>query len=299
MGTIIKRKNFQKNIIIFLIEISVLTIFGQSSLFSQIIINEIMAYPVNSEPEWIELYNSGTEMIASDSLIISDISKKYPFYIQNFKPNSYCVLVKDTSLLKTFRNIPEDAYLIETKIPSLNNDGDSLRLYDTKGMELDSFFYSGKWQKKGYSLERVASDFPATSNENVKPSTANDSATCGMKNSSQTEIHDSVPPITNLEFIQNPFSPNSTDGKNKCIFKLSITENSIIDDIKIYNLNGGEVKNIDYPKDVKVSGSYQFEWDGTNASGYLVQPGNYALIVKMTNSQGAVQEFRKIIVVAP
>lgn len=281
-----------KNIVTF---ISFLTIICYPSL-SQIKINEVMYIPVNKEPEWIELINFQSKYVDSLELVISDPKGNFPFKIKDVNPYQYIVLVKDTNLLKKYRSVPDTSKLLETKIPSLNNTGDSLVLRSKDGEIIDYFYFGKDFGKSGISLERINPNSPADNKENVVPSQSTDSATCGRINSKSFAPKDTSKIIEGLIINPNPFSPNS--AKNKC--NISITSGEYITNlsIKIYDTNGFEVKDLINTPDGDIFTKKQIDWDGTNNLGYFVQVGPYPVIIEyVINNTNERVQIKKIIVV--
>lgn len=266
-----------------------------------IIINEIMCYPQNSEPEWIELLNISGDIISNDSLFIADPTRKYSFALNQLKPNQYCVLVKDTILLKNYRAIPDSALLIQTKIPSLNNDGDSLFLFNSQNVIIDSFYYSGKIALKGFSIERKNPSLPAISEQNLGKSLSIDSTTCGRINSYSIEKPKDTTIANEIEITGNPFSPNSPNGKNKCEISINFPYNIKSFNLKIYDMNGNQVKSLAENLSLNSYETYNYIWDGTNEKGYIMQVGIYPLIITYElDGEGSNYQltFSKLIVLA-
>lgn len=282
----------QKYILFFLFIYSI-----NSVAFSQVIINEIMYNPSNDEPEWIELFNKDNS-IFNDSLRIEDPVRTYSFYPGNFLPNSYIILVDDSLQLKNHRKIPDSATIIQTKIPGLNNDKDSLFLKNSADVLIDRFIYKGTWAKKGYSLERVSPNSTAETIDEVKQSLANDSATCGRVNSNFSSIIDTLPTSNLIEISPNPFSPHATNGKNVCKINLQISEEIENLIINIYDLNGNSILELAKNPTKLSAGIYEFEWNGYNQHGYSVQTGIYPIIISYTIlKRNETFTYKKLIVV--
>ncbi len=255
-----------------------------------------MHIPVNKEPEWIELINFQSKYIDSLDLVISDPKGSFPFKIKEVRPYQYIVLVKDTNLLKKYRSLPDTSKLFQAKTPSLNNAGDSLVLRSKDGEVIDYFYFGKDFGKTGITLERINPNLPADNKENVVPSKSTDSATCGRINSQSYSPQDTSKIVEGLIINPNPFSPNS--AKNKC--NISITSGEYIANlsIKIYDINGTEVKDLINTPDGDKFTKKQIEWDGTNNLGYFVQVGPYPVIIEyvIDNTKDRVQ-IKKIIVV--
>lgn len=281
-----------KNITI-IISFFIITFFPS---LSQIKINEVMHIPANKEPEWIELINFQNQIIDSLELTISDPKGTFPIKLRNILPFQYIVLVKDTNLLKKYRTIPDSSLLIQAKIPSLNNAGDSIVLRNKSG-ELTDFFYFGKdFGKNGISLERINPLLPADNKENIQPSKSMDSATCGYRNSKSFLPVDSSALVLGVIIEPNPFSPNSE--KNKCLISISSSEYLTNLIVNVYDLNGNLVKElINTPSGDKFTKKV-VEWDGTNSLGFVVQLGAYPVIIEYSNHNSSDKFiYKKIIVV--
>lgn len=127
-------------------------------------INEIMYSPINSEPEWIELFNTSNDSINLKNWSVTDIFTTPAtakivddIYI---KGKSYLVLAKDTTILFYHRLIP--SRVIKLNLPVLNNDVDGVILKDNRGITIDSVKYFSEWGgTNGKSLERISITSPS------------------------------------------------------------------------------------------------------------------------------------------
>jgi hypothetical protein len=153
------------------------------SLFSQIVINEIMPVPTGDEPEWIELFNFSDSSYTLNGIFLKDASTSKLLPVFTISAKGYAVLTKDTASLLLTRKIPQSAVLIELKMPIFNNDYDVLTLKKSDGILLDSIYYNMSWGQKGISLERYNCLKIATNSDNWKPSKSQDSASAGSINS--------------------------------------------------------------------------------------------------------------------
>lgn len=288
----------KKSLVISLL-VCVLAIVVQYSAISQLQFSEIMYAPINDIPEWIELYYSANDAeIDSIQITIGDITKDYSISIFPKRPFSYIVITKDTNLLKEYLTIPDSSLLIEARIPTLNNTGDSLYLKNNDGSLIDSFFYKGNWSKSGISLERVNFAIPADNSTNLVKCKAADSSTCGLSNSNNLLSIDTTAVKEQLLISPNPFSSNSPT-KSKCIIK--IAPNSKAEDIElnIYDINGNLVLNRDLSENYSEADALEFEWNGLNENDFQLQAGAYPLIVTWTEvNTKKIVTLRSIIVIA-
>ena len=128
-----------------------------------VIINEINYLPSSASTEWVELYNRSQHSIDLKKWLIADeASFTSPKVISNssvsLPPNGFLVIARDSIL---FRNrfpgpIPT---IFMTTLPSLNNSGDQLVLFDSTRSVVDSLYYDARWGGDlDVSLERIAPD---------------------------------------------------------------------------------------------------------------------------------------------
>uniref|UniRef100_A0A7V3E679 LTD domain-containing protein n=1 Tax=Ignavibacterium album TaxID=591197 RepID=A0A7V3E679_9BACT len=125
-----------------------------------IVINEIMFAPFGGEPEWIELYNNSDVDINLNGWKISDIVTT-PAMVEIksdlvIPSKGYVVLTKDTTIFNYHRFIPSQ--VLKLNLPNLNNDVDGVVIKDSRGLNIDSVYYSNQWGgTNGFSIERISS----------------------------------------------------------------------------------------------------------------------------------------------
>ncbi len=176
-----------------------------------IIINEIMYYPLPEKPEWIELYNPGSENINLKNWKIRDSNIKKVCLItkENFylKGKEYMIIVEDSSIFQEYPSVK--GLVPHTSFPALNNDGDEIFLIDPSGNIVDYIHYQESWGKeRGISLERINPEGESNSVNNWSLSTSKEGATPGTVNSIfRKEFSDKI----SISVSPNPFSPDN-DG---------------------------------------------------------------------------------------
>lgn len=124
---------------------------------SAVIINEILYAPSSPEPEWIELFNTTADSISLKNWKLTDksgsvsIVTSEEYFLRGF---GYLVLADDASLLAVHPDLGPS--LLIMNVPSLNNTGDAVVLFDHRDLTMDSLVYSPSWGGSGgRSLERV------------------------------------------------------------------------------------------------------------------------------------------------
>jgi hypothetical protein len=173
-----------------------------------VVINEIMYSPSEGEAEWIELLNRSTTSVDLTQWMTSDVNTGNRAILPGslvLEPKDFAVFAQDSSFLTLF-DAPSNFFIIPTNWPVLNNDFDSVVLYDLTGLVVDQVDYSENWGgERGISLERINPGLASNDGSNWSSSTAFLGATPGQPNSIFTEV---LPPAATLNIEPNPFSPD-------------------------------------------------------------------------------------------
>ncbi len=265
---------------------------------NDIVINEFMYAPTNSEPEWIELYNRSNKIINLKNYSIAD-DKDTLNVIESFaalNPGEFFVIAKDTTI-SNFYNL-DSKYQIN-KFPSLNNSGDKIILLDSINRVIDSLEYSSSWGgKEGRSLERINVENSSIDSSNWKTSKTKQNGSPGKINSVTQKDFD----ILAAGILFSPEFPLTNDnvnisvkilntGLNNAIFKIKLFEDTNLDslpDVLIntspdFNLAAGDsniipinymINNLQTKKGLLVMAVFSKDQDTSNNSVYsTIKPG--------------------------
>ncbi|MEJ2614502.1 MAG: lamin tail domain-containing protein, partial [Ignavibacteriaceae bacterium] len=265
-----------------------------NELRNDIVINEIMYNPANSEPEWIELYNRSNKIINLKNYSAAD-ERDTIRIIENsvlIKPGEYFVIADD-STISGFYNL-DFKYQINN-LPSLNNSGDKVILLDSLNRVIDSLEYYSSWGgNKGKSLERINAGVSSNDSSNWKPCEDELSGTPGKINSVTQKDFD----IKVTGILYSPEFPKINDdvnisvqitniGKNDSKIKLLLCEDTNLDslpDVLIntadeFNLNTGDsavvpinyvIKNLQNERGFFINAVYPQDQDTSNNSVYFI-----------------------------
>lgn len=187
---------------------------------NDIVINEVMFYPSNGEPEWIELYNNSNYSINLKNFSISDNSKSVAKINSDLiiSPKKYLVITKSTDITNFHSKSFE--YYVLANLPSLNNDYDAVVLKDTYGNVIDSLFYNSAFKPKaGFSIERIEVNKPTNLLSNWGVSTSIEQSTPGFINSLSPKNID----IAIKDVILK------TNSQDKNYFDVKIFNNGLVD----------------------------------------------------------------------
>lgn len=141
---------------------------------SGIIINEIMYHPLSTlECEWVELYNTTSSPINIKNWKISDFSTQSnpvtitanDYYIN---ANDYLVIAKNNTIINAHRQIDSLKVSYLSNLPTLNDDGDVVTVYNSSGSSVDQVPYKSSWggNTARNSLERISSSRPSADSTN-------------------------------------------------------------------------------------------------------------------------------------
>jgi hypothetical protein len=147
--------------------------------------------------EYVEIYNRSTKTFDLNGWKFSDSGtpQNLPSFI--LTPGSFLILCSSSnaSLFSSFGNV-----LGLTSFPSLNNDGDDLKLYDVNSNIIDQIVYDPTLyhdvskQDGGWSIERINPDFTCTNPLNWKASINSNGGTPGSINSVDGDFSDTQSP---------------------------------------------------------------------------------------------------------
>ena len=176
-----------------------------------VLINEVMFTPVNSEPEWVEVFNTSNDTINLKDWTINDVytTPAYGKVVEDFilLPQKFGVLAKDSSIINYHRSIPSK--IVKVNLPVLNNDADGVVLKDNRAVVMDSVLYNSGWGgTSGFSLERKLLSVSANQPDNWGSSLDIEQSTPGRINSQTPKDYDLT--ISMLATDQPSFGDNET-----------------------------------------------------------------------------------------
>ena len=161
---------------------------GRMPQAGELIITEIMAdpNPSNGLPlaEYVEIYNSSSEILSLANVVLADLVSSTILPDTLLYPNEYVVL-SPNSLADEFPTNTIGLF----NWPNLNNDKETLRLFNPDNIELFKLSYTDSWYRNsskadgGYSLEMIDRNFYCVEENNWIASTDSKGGTPGLVNS--------------------------------------------------------------------------------------------------------------------
>lgn len=281
------------------------TLHGQFILPEQaeagdIVVNEILANPINGGQDFIELYNRSSKVIDLKDWQFANFYndtianlKTIPFHFI-LEPMSYVAISEDTNFL--LLNYPSTipGRLIEMDMPSYNIDSGTVYLLKD-GEQIDRVSYHSDWHfslldnTDGVSLERLLPD--ALSNQATNWHSAAESigfATPGRINS-QFQFGETTESIS----LQNDvFSPDLDGFEDVLMVNYSFSKAGLLGKARVFDDIGREVKTIFSNELLATSGF--FSWDGIMNEQVKAPIGVYILLVEVFSTDGSVILTKKI-----
>ncbi len=265
-------------------------------VFPQVIINEIMYDPLPGEPEWVELHNPGDTGIDLCGWAISDsdTSRKVIFAAEEtiVSGRGWVVVSEDT--LMTVYPWDLNAILVPG-FPALNNDGDSVVLFDRAGFVIDRVDYDDAWGGgDGFSLERIQPRLPSIDAANWSSCVSTQGGTPGRQNS---VFASSVASEVTLGVLPNPFSPDEDGVDDVAVISYGLPMTTSHVNLRIYDVRGRIIRTL---MSALPSGSQgSVIWDGRDDAGRMARMGIYIVFIEgLSGRAGVVASTKTTVVLA-
>ncbi len=278
-----------------------------------VVINEVLFYPLEGGVDYVELYNRSQKTIDLSALILGTVRKSPPnppdslFYDLSFSqnlllPGTYVLLTSSPEKVKaqyTAKN--PGAFLRVAPFPAFGKEAGSVLLY-RQLHKIDAFDYSEKMQyplltyTQGVSLERVSAD-GQTNDANNWHSAAESAGfgTPGYRNSQSVSVNpDSINGTIDIE--PDIFSPDN-DGYQDVLhvkYKFETSGNTLT--INIFNISGQLIRRLVNNEYTGTDGVVS--WDGLKDDGTKAPVGIYVLYIEVFDQQGKVMQWKKTAVLA-
>ncbi len=262
-----------------------------------VVINEIMYSPLSNQAEWVEVVNLSSETVNLQGWSLSDSDTASRSVLEDklaLPSNSYFVLAQNVSLLDIF-DVPDESFAVLKNWPTLNNDSDTVVLYELTGAQMDRVDYRSSWGGgNGIALEKINPHFASNDSLNWSSSVVLEGGTPGKRNSIFAE---SLPPETTLQIAPNPFSPDEDGRDDFAIISYQLPLNTAVVNLKIYDLRGRLIR---FLANNQPSGSQSsMVWNGRDDNGQRARMGIYIVFLQALNAQsGQLKTEKETVVLA-
>lgn len=278
-----------------------------------LIINEIMYDPLDSQNEWLELYNRSSQPVDLAHWTFNDKSTSSgvnSFVISDsamiIQSGEFAIVAAESSVCNIFPNLgsphPDISLSILNRSGgfSFNNDGDAIVLKDLTGQTIDSISYSPRWHHpdvvdtRGRSLERINPNIDTNDPRNWSTCTNVVGGTPGKINSVMTT---STVSNSTISISPNPFSPDGDGFEDFCSIRYNLSIMTSTINIRIYDIKGRCIRILANGELAGTKG--EIIWDGFDDNKQRARIGVYVIYLEATDrSISRVERAKAVAVVA-
>jgi hypothetical protein len=275
-----------------------------------IVVNEILFNPKPNGNDFVELYNNSNKTFDLSKLYFVDLDVNgmpnnfYPLSgsYKLFKPSTYALITEDTnSVCQNYACGKGRAlYCQSNKLMGMSDKEGQVILYNQLNIAVDSVSYNSNWHFKfltdqnGVSLERLSSSME--SNESNTWHSAASSVGYASPGSVNSQI--SVRVETDLFFNLNSrsLSPDMDGFEDLLILRYKFPEADYLSTIKIFNIEGKEMKTLINNKTLGTEGA--IVWDGTDQNAEVLSIGVYLVLIECLSPSGEIRREKLSILLA-
>lgn len=282
----------------------------QKPLKGELLINEIMFNPKPGSEDFVEISNRSNHAIDLKEVRIAhaDPVLGIPTDLVDFSngprlimPGAYAVASIDPPGLMDKYLVSDLRTLIQTNLPSYNDDEGVVVLLDAELNELDRLHYFERYHfplisdPEGISLERISFEKSTADSSNWHSASASVGyATPGNKNSQYIAANYQDEDCLTLPFTL--FSPDNDGYHDVLEIKSNMKKPGYLASIRVVDESGIQVREL-VRQDLMGTDSVWF-WDGRSDDGNLLNPGLYILFAQFFHITGDVKKIRKACVLA-
>ncbi|MFZ9660557.1 MAG: lamin tail domain-containing protein [Chitinophagaceae bacterium] len=270
------------------------------------IINEILFNPDIGGFDYVELYNKTSKTFDLSNLYLANrntsgnISSITKITDEHWPltPEGFIVFSEDCNWVKQKFRTDSTCWCFQiNQLPSFPDEEGNVLILNQVGSILDELHYDEKWHNKlifnndGVAMERISPNTMTNDPLNwYSASSQSGYGTPGSRNS-QSKSDDLS---TNLMVLSSPIISPDNDGRDDFVLMTyHLPINGYIANIWITDTKGQVMKNIARNELCGITG--QFRWDGLDANGTKVLPGNYIFVIELFHLSGKVKRLYKTI----
>ncbi len=261
-----------------------------------VIINEIYYEARSNEVEWFELFNRSTTAVDLSAWFWKDAETSAPTTFPDttlmLAPGSFAVVSSRGNVQLLER---EALHIQIPKWLTLNNDEESISVFDYNGGRQDSLRFTSNWGgASGLSLERINPNLGTQDSSNWSTCVERLGATPGRSNSIFTEV---IPSSVSLSVSPSPFSPDEDGVDDFAVFQMNLPTAIATVDLKIYDLRGRLIRHL--LRSSAAGARSEAIWNGRDEQGNPVRTGLYVAYMQAIRAeQGVLISAKTTIVLA-
>ncbi len=275
-----------------------------------LILNEILHNPFTNGSRFIELYNKSDKVVDVQELFLGKRigldSIAFEEEVETpclFFPNEYIVLTPNPEDILARYEVEHPNALVETSVPSYDDDEDQVVLLTFESVVLDELAYTREFNnallddRNGVSLERIDLNKPTQNIGNwASAAETVGFATPTYQNSQFSERTNAVPENQFISLDETTISPDGDGFQDALIIAYQTPDPGFLANVRIYDARGRLVKKLNQQTLIAVEGS--LKWDGSTDREEKAPIGIYVLVAEFTHPDGRVQTDKETIVVA-
>lgn len=261
-----------------------------------VVINEIYYDARSNEVEWFELYNRSASAVNLSQWLWFDAEASSPAFLPD---TAFMLAPRQFAVISPRGKIPQlesgALHIQTTKWLTLNNDAESIRLFDFNGEGQDSIRFNSNWGGDyGFSLERINPNLASQDSSNWSTCVAASGATPGRANSVFTEV---LPSEVSISVAPNPFSPDEDGRDDFVVFQLNVPVTTALVHLKIYDLRGRLIRHLLNSR--PVASHAEAVWNGRDEQGQPARTGLYIVYLQALRAeQGVLLSVKSTVVLA-
>jgi len=271
-----------------------------------VLINEVLFNPRPGGVDFVEIVNVSSKYFTLKDWTLANHEEDAFTNVKTITTNDYLlapqqflVLTTDGIILKYQYPNTKETYLINTTLPSMNDDKGSIAILSSGRFPMDFFIYDNGFHSpllkdhEGVSLERISLIEPTNHADNWKSAnSASGFATPGFINSnSRPENQLSENAVVIEPEIFSPAMP----GQDFAKINYRFDQSALTVNVKIVDHQGRIMKEIANNETLGYEGF--FRWDGDREDGSKARMGYYFVWFEVFNLDGLVQTYRKRVIV--
>jgi len=274
-----------------------------------VILNEILTDPFEGGSDFIEIYNNGNSPYDLSEIVIAKadpadgVAFDYaPFSLRPrlLMPGQYAVAAIVPEQVRKFYHVGDERMLIESPLPSFNDDEAVIVLLNSSFVELERFHYRNNHhfpllvRTEGVSLERISAVRPVSDTTNWHSAAGSRGYATPCDENSQHM--DGIRHDDWLKLEPELFSPDN-DGYHDILgIDVLLPREGFMATMSVHDEAGAFVRHI-VENELLGTVNHWF-WDGLDGSGNVVHPGIYMLLSTFFHADGEVRRLRRACVVA-
>lgn len=276
----------------------------------EIVVNEILFNPKSNGADFIELYNNSNKTYDFSNLYFVELdangspSKFYPISktYKLFEPQSYALISEDTfAVCQNYSCGRSKALFVKSNdLMAMPDKEGKVILYNRLNLMVDSVCYNSSWHfafladQNGVSLERLNAHMESN-DKNTWHSAASSVAYAspGAENS-QISVHTQKDWFFTLN--SRSLSPDMDGFEDLLILRYKFPEADYLSTIKIFNIEGKEMKTLINNKTLGTDGA--IVWDGTGQNDEVLPIGVYLVLIECLSPSGELRREKLSILLA-